>query len=988
MNKPRKSIHSAPGTKKSAAKSSQEGVALITTLMILLLLSTMIVGIAWLVMGDQNGGNNADRQLAFYGAEAGMEQMTASLENLFNANYKPNAAAINALMTIPGPPTNVPNVKYLAPGSITNGSGYLIAFTPSPGNANVPATSYGTIPTGPYAGLVGLMTPFTLSVTAHTTNGSEVKLQREVQTVGIPIFQFGFFSQTDLSFFAGPDFNFGGRVHSNGNLWLAEGGGNTLTLAQKVTAVGQIVSSNLENGYSTSSAYPGAINITTGSGVRNLLAQSPAQSALGTSNNFTAVGAYNTAFGPMASSAYNGNIAVGQTGVNVLSLAIATPSIGGQSIDLIRRPVRGEDTANPAKLGERYYSQVSLRIMLSDYGSGNNCATSDISSSSSSNIPGLSSNLSSPATPIDLSTLAWDRLAPSGNGNSTIPYYAPPSWLTSGSLGVKLFPLPASYAEGAAYNGNDGYWVKQFYPIITGCIKIDYQTTAGGAWVDVTPAILNLGYTGRDINPQPAGGYKSPPLQAGLPGSQIGGSGPTVATGLSPAAITCADPSPGAVIRLARVRDNPSWGAGVGGCPSPPTGAGNQHGSDYWPNVLFDTREGLLRDPSPVGLTNSQVPLAGAMYYIELDVANLAAWFVANSGIVNNTTGYSVYFSDRRSEQPDTTPPASVGATTMLTGGFGYDDIVNSTNGTSAANGCPNNSLDQGEDVEGDFTSAGVDSNPLLRRYGNILSSTPSSLWPIAGTGTQLGTVSTLLAAVLANNPTCSSKGITWPFAVATDPQDLRENPPIFFRRALKVLDGSTISIGSCSSVPCGLTIISENPVYVQGDFNNPGLTTTFANAGVGASIIADSVTLLSDNWNDVNSFAFPYLSNTDGRIAHDTTYNVAVAAGKGIPFIFPTGNYQDFGTDGGAHNFMRFLEDWGNSQPNGTLYYEGSIISMFYSHQAIGTYKCCQNVYTAPGRAYQFNTNFLTPSLLPPLTPMLRLVNTIGFTQMILPTQ
>jgi hypothetical protein len=157
---------------------------------------------------------------------------------------------------------------------------------------------------------------------------------------------------------------------------------------------------------------------------------------------------------------------------------------------------------------------------------------------------------------------------------------------------------------------------------------------------------------------------------------------------------------------------------------------------------------------------------------------------------------------------------------------------------------------------------------------------------------------------------------------------------------------------------------------------------------GVGASIIADAATLLSDNWNDVNSFAFPYLGNTDGRIAHDTTYRVAIAAGKGIPFIFPTGYYQDFGTDGGAHNFLRLLEDWGASQPNGTLYYEGSIVSMFYNHQAVGTYKCCQNVYNPPGRAYEFDANFLTPSLLPPLTPMLRLVNTIGFTQMILPTQ
>jgi hypothetical protein len=975
---------------KFARGRRQQGVALITTLMILLLLSTMIVGIAWLVMGDQKlGGNNSDRQLAFYGAEAGIEQMTASLENLFNANYKPNATAINALMTTPGPPINIPNVKYLYPGSTVSGSGYLITFTPSATNANIPATSFGTIPTGTYAGLVGLMTPFTLSVTAHTTMGSEVKLQREVQTVGIPVFQFGFFSQTDLSFFAGPDFNFGGRVHSNGNLWLAQGAGATLTLAQKVTAVGQIVTSNLENGFSTSSAYPGAINVTTGSGVKNLLGQAPQQSVTGTANNFTAVSSYNTAFGPMASSVYNSNIAVGQTGVTTLNLAIATPSIGGQPIDLIRRPVQGEATTNAAKLAERYYSQVSLRILLSDYGSDGTCATSDISSSSSTDIPELSPNLASPATPIDLSTLAWDRLAPSGDSNTTLPYYAPPSWLTAANLGTKLFPLPASYAEGASYNANDGYWVKQYYPIITGCLKIDYQTTAGGAWTDVTPAVLNLGYTGRDVNPQGRVGFVGPPTQMSLPSSQVGGSGPTVATGLSPAVLTCTDPSPGAVIRLARVRDNPSWAVGVGGCPVPPTAAASQHGTDYWPNVLFDTREGLLRDPTPVGLTNSQVPVAGAMYYVELDIANLAAWFVANSGVINNTTGYSVYFSDRRSEQPDPHPPASVGTVSMLTGGFGFDDIVNSNNGTSTANGCPNAALDQAEDAEGDYNSTGIDTAPLLRVYGDILSpSVPSSMWPIAGAGTQLGVFSTLINSALKTNPTCASQSNTWPFAIANDPQDLRENPPIFFRRALKIVDGSTISLGTCSSVACGLTIVSENPVYIQGDFNNPGLSITFANVGVGASIIADAATLLSDNWNDVNSFAFPYLSNTDGRIAHDTTYRVAIAAGKGIPFIFPTGYYQDFGTDGGAHNFLRLLEDWGASQPNGTLYYEGSIVSMFYNHQAVGTYKCCQNVYNPPGRAYEFDANFLTPSLLPPLTPMLRLVNTIGFTQMILPTQ
>lgn len=976
MRSPMDSPVVGPEKETSVRNRREMGMALITALLVLLLMSTMIVGLSWLVMSDQKlSGGNSDRQVAFYGAEAGMEQLTASLENLFDANYAPNFAAINALETNPGPPTDITGVQYLAPGSTTNGSGYLISATPSATNSSVPASSYATIPTGTYAGLVGLMTPYTLSVTAHTAYGSEVKLQREVQTVAIPVFQFGIFSQTDLSFFAGPDFNFGGRVHTNGNLWLAEGG--TLTMASKVTAAGEIITSNLENGWPTSSGYTGVVNITTGSSFANLKSQNPSQSVTGMNNYFANIGPYNSNFGPkVASKVYNGNVAVGPTGVTALNLAIATPAIGGQPIDLIRRPVQGEATTAPAKLSERYYSQASLRILLSDYGPSGNCSDSDISNSGANALPYLSANAAN--SPVDLATLAWDASSPS-------VYKTAPTWLTN--VGTNVFPLPVSGAEGASYNSNDGYWVKEWYPIITGCIKIDYQTSTGGAWTDVTTSILNQGYTGRDINPQTVTRripYTTPPTLPPLPGTpQVNASGPTANAGVS--TVGCADLSASAIIRLARVRDNPSW-ATTGGCPTP-TALQSQAGTDYWPNVLFDTREALLQDPSNP-MASTQLPVAGAMHYVELDVANLATWFMANSGLVNNPTGYSVYFSDRRGEQPDPNPPASVGGASVLTGGFGWEDNVNFVNGVSASKGCPNGSLDQGEDVESDYNSDGTSQNTSAtpRTYGNVLSPLPSVLWPIAGTATQLGTVSNLVSSVLAKNPNCTSQGTNWPLAVATNSQDLRENPPIFFRRALKIVDGSTISLGTCNSVPCGLTIISENPVYLQGDYNNPGLNTKFTGASVGASIIADAVTLLSDKWNDVNSFAFPYLSVRSGRGAATTTYRVAIAAGKGVPFANPSGTiYQDFGTDGGTHNFLRFLENWGGS----TVYYDGSIVSMYYSHQGVGTYKCCQNVYNAPSaRAYQFDTNFLTPSLLPPLTPMLRTINTVGFSQEILPTQ
>ncbi len=66
-------------------------------------------------------------------------------------------------------------------------------------------------------------------------------MRRTLQTVAVPVFQFGLFSENDLSFFAGPDFNFGGRVHTNGNLFLASGNGTTLTLADRVTAVGEVI---------------------------------------------------------------------------------------------------------------------------------------------------------------------------------------------------------------------------------------------------------------------------------------------------------------------------------------------------------------------------------------------------------------------------------------------------------------------------------------------------------------------------------------------------------------------------------------------------------------------------------------------------------------------------------------------------------------------------------------------------------------------------
>ena len=151
----------------------------------------------------------------------------------------------------------------------------------------------------------------------------------------------------------------------------------------------------------------------------------------------------------------------------------------------------------------------------------------------------------------------------------------------------------------------------------------------------------------------------------------------------------------------------------------------------------------------------------------------------------------------------------------------------------------------------------------------------------------------------------------------------------------------------------------------------------------------------MSNSWNDIGSFINPHsLGYTTSNVASaqrgasTTWYRVAVIGGKGIPFPRPTTNtgadHQDYGTDGGAHNFLRFVEDWSGSGLN----YRGSIVSFFTSRQAIGTYKCCDVVYGAPSRGYNFDTEFLSPPLLPPRTQMFRDINTLTFRQLLRPTQ
>jgi hypothetical protein len=182
-------------------------------------------------------------------------------------------------------------------------------------------------------------------------------------------------------------------------------------------------------------------------------------------------------------------------------------------------------------------------------------------------------------------------------------------------------------------------------------------------------------------------------------------------------------------------------------------------------------------------------------------------------------------------------------------------------------------------------------------------------------------------------------------------------------RRAIRIKNGSKIPSG-------GLTIASQNAVYLQGDFNtggtgstvpsnnpsnfnsdgtyvdpsNPPSSTVSGYTRAPTSILADAVDLLSNSWNDANAGTVP--------AASPTTFNTAIIAGI-VPTAPPGG---DGSYSGGAENFPRFLEDWTNK----TLTYYGSMVELYKSQQSIGEWGKA-NVYVPPTREWYFDTNFRT---------------------------
>jgi len=213
------------------------------------------------------------------------------------------------------------------------------------------------------------------------------------------------------------------------------------------------------------------------------------------------------------------------------------------------------------------------------------------------------------------------------------------------------------------------------------------------------------------------------------------------------------------------------------------------------------------------------------------------------------------------------------------------------------------------------------------------------------GASVKLATLDISKILTAARTPTYTSSSFTNPIVYIYDASYTSAA-----RRGIRIKNGSKIPA-------LGLTIASNNPVYIQGDFNtggnppsnsgNPADAVTPQVSGytrAPCSILADAVNILSNSWVDSASGTLPTASNT--------TINAAIVSG-----IVPTAPVGGNGSySGGAENFPRFLENWRNQ----SLTYYGSMVELYKSQQSVGEWGKV-NVYSPPIRQWYFDSYFKT---------------------------
>src|SRR5262249_6758714 len=212
-----------------------------------------------------------------------------------------------------------------------------------------------------------------------------------------------------------------------------------------------------------------------------------------------------------------------------------------------------------------------------------------------------------------------------------------------------------------------------------------------------------------------------------------------------------------------------------------------------------------------------KIPYAGVISLIDIDMVNLGnlvtgVWngkfpngLKSTDFQDNGGAGYIVYVPDRRGDRD-------------FDGEYDMGDIYINGNGTQ------NMTLEVGEDVN--------HNNTLQADFDNA-----------------------------ATNQNCGESA-RYTQAVESDVAATQDHR--FFRRGVRVINGATLA----GTINKGYSIATENGIYILGNLNATGITASSTNptppanytgSEVPLSIVADAITVLSNNWQDGKSFRSPF---------------------------------------------------------------------------------------------------------------------------------
>lgn len=1001
--------------------SGQRGSAIVIAVFVLVLLGAFVaLALTRTATEAAAVGNEASEARTFYAAQGSLEMMTRNFNKVFETKLSPTDSDFNPLRS-----AGVP--------------GFTAAdYTFSQEADKIGDRVFTPIDSGPFAGLYATQDNWQLRTTAtDARSGIQVQLTRNILNNRIPIFQFGIFYNDNMELHPGARFDFGGRVHSNGSLFLMTNAG--IYFDSRVSAVGEVITDTARNGASASSKWGDKVYIKNGGSyvqlkndmgsvlaspkngapvfqdlsVKNKKLYDPDMPALYENSQWLTVNAPK----------FGGNLLSRQKSLDLpLRLNSARNVIGDPYIELIKRgknigdlfnnggtptspdikPVTAADADSDVTVSERYYNKTGIRVTLAN---------------SKAKLPGCASGAGTAA----ITGFCGVRL----DGASVKPSGSAPwgSADTDGSHGYQPIKMADGY-QATRLNGER------------------FRTSAGEVWIkielisknattnkiiaqDVTEDILSLGVT--EAAPCISGKF------------QI----------LSPLNYCSSNIDSRSIIKLQRfVMQGANF---VGADATSKAYMTNFTGwsSDYasqnvvfadectsvtyssctaknrttteeaahkkkaivddstkfrrivpFPIEMFDAREGVYNTDINLGTTypNGTVPWAGVMSIIDIDVANFKKFLEGNFN--NYMPASGTQYSDAaghalRSSMTDTSKmdvPQDNGWVVYVSdrrgdydfdGEYDMEDVYGNNDGI----------LQTGEDVNGN--------NSLDVNYTSDITKLEVAKFSADG----------LFALPDLSTPytpkQVKSSYVAPGYAASVD------HP--YYRRGVRLINGEILPgkyDWQNSDNTKGFTVATENGIYVQGNYNARGISsvgtptkaeeylpqgkvviggvTTIAGTSDGqnhvpASIAADAITILSNydpssknGWNDAQSFLKPF--DTNQRKATETTVRFAILAGDAKSSLEISGNPNQGASEprlgGGVHNFKRFLEAWGGVRMN----YCGSLINLYNSHNNNGTYKVTSVVYGAPTRNWVFDTSFLDPTRLPPGTPYFQYIQTTGF--------